>query len=122
MYNSETLNELERLNFEDFLWIVFAILCIANIYGDYNDKEYLKTHNQSYQTTSNKVFEFTLKVTFFIYVYFLIRNYKFYEKVPEKDKQLYFIKVLGSSFLLAGSICLIYFQTTENSFIGSPAL
>ena len=122
MYSNETLSELERLNFEDFLWIVFAVLCLANVYGDYNDKEYLKTHDPIFQTRSNKVFEFTLIITFFIYIYFLSRNYKFYEKVPEQEKQLYFVKVLGSCFLLAGSICLIYFQTTQNSFIGSPAL
>ena len=122
MYDSETLNELNRLNFEDFLWIIFAALCIANVYGDYNDKEYLKTHNPSFQARSNQVFEFTLIVTFFIYIYFLSRNYKFYQKVPEHEKQLYLVKVLGSCFLLAGSICLIYFQTRQNSFLGSPAL
>lgn len=122
MNNDETLNELERLNFEDFLWIIFAILCLANVYGDYNEKEYLKTHDFNFEIKSNQVFELTLIITFFIYIYFFIRNYKFYEKVSEEKKQLHLIKLLGSSFLLAGVICLIYFQFHQTSFIGSPAL
>lgn len=111
MYNAEITSELKRLNFEDFLWIIFAILCIANVFGDRYDKEYLVTHNKNYQDESNKIFEITLIITFFIYIYFFVRNYHVYETVSEEQKTLYLIKVLGSSFLLAGVIRLIYFQT-----------
>lgn len=122
MNSRETLSELERLNFEDCLWILFAVLCFANVYGDYNDKEYLKTHNANFQVKSNQIFEFTLIVTLFIYIYFFLRNYKFYEEAEEQKKQLYLIKLLGSSLLIAGVICLIYFQSHQESFIGAPAL
>ena len=37
MYSDETLTELKRLKFDDFLWIIFAILCIMNVYVDYKD-------------------------------------------------------------------------------------
>lgn len=122
MYNDEISSELKRLNFEDFLWIIFAILAFTNIYGDYNDKEFLITNNPSFQIKSNTIFEITLLVTFFIYLYFLKRNYNFYKKASSENKELYFIKLLGSSFLIAGVICLIYFQTKQRAFIGSPAL
>ena len=122
MYNSEITNELKRLKFEDFLWIIFAMLCIMNVYGDYNDEEYLITNDKKFKEKSNYIFEITLIVTFFIYLYFLSRNYKFYQKSSPQDKELYSIKLLGSSFLLAGIVCLIYFQIKQSSFIGSPAL
>ena len=122
MDNTKILDELKRLKFEDFLWITFAILCIINVYGDYNDKEFLITKNKIYKDKSNNIFEITLIVTFLIYLYFLKRNYKFYKKADFKDKELYSIKVLGNVFLLMGVICLIYFQTNQSSFIGSPAL
>jgi hypothetical protein len=120
MNNNEVVSELKRLNFEDFLWLIFGGLCIINIYGDYKEKEYLKTNNNYYKNNSNYIFELTLIVTFFIYLYFFIRNYKAYKK--SFNKELYTIKVLGSSFLLAGVICLIYFQTKQSLFIGPPAL
>lgn len=47
MNTSDVLNELKRLNFEDFIWIMFAILSILNIYGDYNSKEYLLTNKKN---------------------------------------------------------------------------
>ena len=70
MYSDETLNELKRLKFEDFLWIIFSILCIMNVYGDYNDEEYLKTDNKNFKIKSNKIFEITLIITPFIYLYY----------------------------------------------------
>ena len=36
------VNELNRLNFEDLLWIIFALLCFANVYGDDLQKNILK--------------------------------------------------------------------------------
>jgi hypothetical protein len=43
------INELERLNFEDSLWIIFATLCIINIYGDKLQKDYIKTNFNTYE-------------------------------------------------------------------------
>lgn len=34
MYSEKITSEINRLKFEDFLWVVFAILCLINVYGD----------------------------------------------------------------------------------------
>lgn len=115
-------DEINRLNFEDFLWFIFALLCFLNIKGDKADKEYIKTNNKKYLDESNNIFEFTLIITLLIYLYFFFRNFIFLNRVSDSQKALYRIKLLGSSLLLAGVICLIYFQVNNNSFIGSPAL
>lgn len=122
MVSNNVIDEIGRLNFEDLLWILFIILSLSNIYGDYEEKEYLKTNNYKYKNISNRIFEITLILTFFIYIYFFTRNYKAYEKASEEDKQLYSIKLLVSLFLIIGILCLIYFQTNQKSFVGSPAL
>lgn len=98
------------------------MLCFINIYGDYNDKEFLKTNNTYYKNKSNNIFEITLFVTILIYLYFFTRNYKAYQKASDDQKKLYIIKLLGSSLLIAGVICLIYFQINQSSFIGAPAI
>lgn len=121
MDNAEFLNELKRLDFEDFLWVIFIIIALLNIYGDYNDKEFLKTHRSQFKKNANLIFEITLIITFLIYIYFFMRNYYFYQKATLEEKQLYLIKVLGSTFLLAGVILLIYFQTKQTDFLGTPA-
>lgn len=119
---SNEMNEIKRLNFENLLWIVFGILCFMNVYGDELEKEYVYTHSNVYEKDSNDVFTFTLFVTFFIYIYFFLRNSNSYKKASLEDKSLYQVKVLGSIFLIAGIICLIYFQMNNENFIGSPSL
>ena len=109
-------SEIMRLDFEDFLWVVFMILVGLNIYGDYDDKEYLRSNVISYKEKSNSIFTLTLTITFFIYFYFLFRNYKNYVSVPDYVKSLYFIRLLGSCFLVAGICCLLYFQKNSKFF------
>lgn len=114
-------NDLDRLNFENFIWIIFIGLALLNIVGDYLLKEFIKNNNQSDESRANKIFLFVLVVTFFIYLYFFIRNFNALEKANEEDKRVFSIKLLGSAFLIAGVICLIYFQFKQVDFIGTPA-
>lgn len=114
--------ELRRLRFEDMLWIIFAILSFINVYGDNIQEKNLYINSSILEKKSNDVFIFTLIITFLIYIYFFIRNYNSYKEVPEKQKDIYTIKILGSSFLIAGIICLIYFQTNNKNFVGAPSL
>ena len=120
--NRESFEEIKRLNFENLIWIAFVILSLLNIYGDNLEKDYLTTNNKEKEKHANSIFEITLIITFFIYIYFFQRNYKAYHKASLDEKKLYLIKLLGSSFLIAGVICLLYFQTKNSNFIGGPAL
>lgn len=119
---NNTNDEINRLHFENILWITFAILSILNIRGDYDEELYIKTNNNLYEKESNKIFEFTLIVTLFIYLYFFERNYKAYKRASNNQQELYMSKVIGSVLLISGVICLIYFQVNQTSFIGSPAI
>lgn len=56
MYDNERLNELERLHFENFLWIIFVILCFMNVYGDFKEEEYLIINDKSFENQSNTIF------------------------------------------------------------------
>lgn len=114
--------EIFRLEFENLLWVIFIMLSLLNIYGDLDDEKFLKTNNTSYKMESNYIFNFTLTVTLFIYLYFFIRNYKKYMEVNNYQKKLYSVKLFGSIFLIVGVICLLYFQSHQNSFVGSPAI
>lgn len=119
MNNQEEIN---RLNFENNIWILFSCLCLINIAGDNNLKDYLRTNNINKKNISDNLFLFTLSVTLLIYIYFLNRNIKAYKKASEVNKELYKVKVFGSLFLIIGILLLIYFQKEQTSFNGSPAL
>jgi cbb3-type cytochrome oxidase subunit 3 len=119
---NDDIKDLQRLKFEDLLWLIFGIICFINIYGDYLQKEYIYTHLNNYEKKANKTFLITLTITFLIYIYFFLRNYKKYKNSTKENEQLYKIKLLGSIFLIAGIICLIYFQKNNPDFIGTPNL
>lgn len=110
--------EINRLRFENKIWILFAFLCLLNIRGDDDDINYIKTNNNKYKNESNNIFKFTLICTLFIYLYFFRRNVRFYNKANSKQKELYSIKVYGSLLLIVGVILLIYFQVNQDSFEG----
>lgn len=110
----DTSKEIKRLKFEELLWIIFAVISLLNVYGDKIEEEYVTTNQETYHYKSNKIFEITLIVTLLIYIYFFIRNYKALEKVPYHEKRLYEIRLLGSSFLIAGILFLIHFQARQN--------
>lgn len=120
--NSDINKEIERLNFEDFLLIVLIILCILNINGDKLEKEYLIYKDIKYRDNANKIFKLTIIISLFIYLYYFNRNYNQYKMVQEDRKNLYQIKVIASIFFIVGTLCLIYFQNNESSFIGTPTL
>lgn len=120
--NTNIENELKRLNFEDILWLIYVVLAFLNIEGDRLQKKYLNTNEYHYEKESNDVFLFTLIITLFIYIYFFLRNYKAYENANNETKNIFYVKLLGSAFLIAGAICLIYFQKNNENFIGTPSL
>ena len=115
-------DDIKRLNFEDYIWFVFAILAFFNIYGDNLQKEFLKSNNKNIEKSANEIFLFVLIIGFIIYLYFFYRNYRIFLKTRDEDKSLFIIKLIGSALLISGSICLIYFQYKQNDFIGTPGI
>ena len=119
---SSVEEEIERLHYENFLWIIFIMIAILNIVGDYDEEKLLITNNQVYRKDANQIFLVTIIVTLAIYFYFIRRNAIAFKTALAQDKEDYFIKFLGSSFLIAGAICLLYFQGKRTNFIGSPSI
>lgn len=115
-------DEFIRLNFEDFLIVIFIILSILNIVGNYYERMYLKYKSNIYKINSNKIFDFTISITTLIYLYFVIRNYNSYKNIESSKKQLYSVKLFGSILIIVGSVCILYFQMKQDSFVGAPII
>lgn len=120
--NSKKLKELRELKTQNFLFLLFAIISIMNINGDYYEEEYIRNNNLDCKNKANEIFKLTIKIAILIYIFYLVRNYEAYKNVSEEKKKLYFIKLYGSCLIIAGSICLLYFQNNQTSFVGGPAV
>lgn len=64
-------NDIEKLNFENIIWIIFIVLAIPNIFGDNLLKDFIVTNDKSEESCANKIFLFVLVISLFIYIYFL---------------------------------------------------
>ncbi len=122
MFDKSDTSEIKRLEFEKYVWIVLIFLGIANIFGDEEEQEYLKTKDYELHTKAKKIFKFSLIVSIIIYVYYLIRNYAFYEQMSGKKKETYFINLLGSILLISAALCFLYFDEHEEDFEGTPSI
>lgn len=110
MYNDEIVRELNRLSFEDYLWIFYGSIIIVNMFGNYYEKDFLKTGNREVGIKYNSIFEIVLILTFFIYIYLFARNYNNYQRADEREKGVYLVRVFGAAFLIVGIVCFIYYQ------------
>ena len=119
----KTKSEIDRLNFEDILWIIFICLSIMNIVANYYQKEYVVFNYQYYEDKANNISIIVLSILLFVYLYFFLRNYNMYKNKGIDVAKEDFIKVVGSFLFVIGTICLLYFQiSSDDNFIGGPAL
>lgn len=117
--NSEKENEIKRLSFENFIWIIFIVVSALDIYGDELVKKYIRENDKKADIRAKKIFFYVLIVTIIIYMYFFIRNYHDVQNHPGNDE--YEIRLLGSVFMLAGTICLLYFQIETTTITEGPS-
>lgn len=115
-------DELERLNFEDYIWIIFIILSILNIVCNKYQKEYVISNNDRYEDVAKNISIIVLIVLVFIYLYFFLRNYNMYNSKVDATKED-FIKLVGSLLFVIGTFCLLYFQVnSRDNFIDDVEL
>ena len=114
--------ELNRLNFEDILWLIFIGLSIMNIVSNKYQKEYIISNKQYYEDKANNISICVLTILVFIYLYFFLRNYNMYNNKDNSNSED-MIKVIGSFLFIIGTLCLLYFQiNSKDNFIDGPVL
>lgn len=114
---TETIN---RLTFENYIWIIFIIIAIGNIVGDELIKKSITEHDKEKDSLAKNIFIISLIVTLLIYFYFLSRNHHDYQ--IHKGDTDYEIRFFGSIFTVVGVLCFLYFQiktTTSSDSVSS---
>ncbi|MDD5835849.1 MAG: hypothetical protein PUD34_01370 [bacterium] len=113
MDNRETLDTLKRIDIETLIWIVYIFLVCFNLYSNYLEKLYVKTHQKFYKNKFRQINKIVLSVILIIYVYYVYLAFKDETaltryKNPSKKKKFYtdLIFLAAILFLIAGAISL----------------
>ncbi|MBQ2639941.1 MAG: hypothetical protein IJF92_04170 [Bacilli bacterium] len=100
---------IKRLTFENYIWLAFIIISALDIYADELIKKDLLYNDKKSKEKADKLFLGLTALSMLIYLYFLARNFYDYKKYNSKSYQ---VRLIGSIFILIGTICFLYFQIT----------
>ena len=102
-------NELREVTINEWIWIIFVLLSLLNIYGDELEKISIK-EKHIHDKNAKNIFLLTSSVGLIIYLYFTINSYKKLKQSREKNKncETQEINFLGQSLVLIGAALLIY--------------
>ncbi len=117
--NEDIQNTVNRLRFEDLIWISFIVISIFDIYGDSLIRRSLLQGDKEANKKANHLFLGIVSFSILIYIYFFARNYKDYQKYKTKN---YEVRLVGSSLILLGTFCLFYFQLTNTQEVDSTSV
>jgi len=106
---------IRRINIESFIWIVYIFLVCFNLYSNYLEKLYLKTHNKFYRKKFRNINKIVLTVILIIYIYFLYVAYKeetTFTRYKAKEKRYKDLILVASILFLIGGTISLYVATT----------
>lgn len=107
MNNKEIEQTINRLSFENLIWVVFIIISIFDIYGDELIKKSLINNDKNLDKRAKDIFLILILISILIYFYFLSRNYNDYKK---NNNMAYEVRFIGSLLVFIGTLCFLYFQ------------
>ncbi len=121
--NPNINSEYNRLVFEDIIWITNIIIALLNIKASQLIREVYLTGDTSKLQTAQNIFRFNTLVSIIINTYFVTRNYNYYEQSLNDDGEADAerLRLIGSIFILIGTIIIFYSLSIQNIPEGTPA-
>ena len=110
---------VSELKIDEFIWVIFIILSILNIYGDKCLEDYYK-YNIDYKNREAKdIFTVSVFITLIIYLYLLYKRYKVYEdnKLNNRDTKICGMRLFGTLLIVSATILFLYCQLEDRKAI-----
>lgn len=113
-------NQLRKLQISNLLAFLFIIASIMSFYGNKKFKDFLFTNKTEDEITSRRIIMIQLIFLLLIYLYITYQYYQDYlqAKASNKNVKLSELRLIGVSFLVLGTILLIYYQYKNPTISG----
>lgn len=110
----ELESQLKELQIEDYIWILFYFIATAALISDFFERHWLITKNPKDYKIFKNINIILLLISFFVYLYYVVINYKHYKEVKNtKSVQEMFLKetsFVAASLFLVGALLYIYVE------------
>ncbi len=111
--------KLQRLNTEDFIWVVYFFIALAAIISDVYERNFLITNNKNSQKKYKTINITIFVVALFIYVYFVFINYEdinaLKRDATKKEVLNQHLSLISALLFLVGGVIALYVELTGNT-------
>ena len=111
MNNNQINNQLERINIENIIWLVYFFLIGYNIYSNYLETKYIKEQDTEARKQFREINKTVLTISLIIYIYFLYLNWQDINSLDNtssssKKKLTTYSFIASILFVIAGILTL----------------
>ena len=117
--NRTITEKLKETAIEDIIWLIYLFIVIANLYGNYLERDYILNHNIKSHILFKNINKYVLIIVFFIYIYFVYQSYGSVKNLKENasDKKVFLTNLTLISallFLIAGALNIFIQNNSED--------
>ncbi len=116
-------DQIKELVIDEWIWVIFIILSVLNIFGDEFEKDFYQENDNFKDQNAKNIFTFTVFISFLIYCYILYQRYnktKLFH-LQNKDTTICDFRCLGSILVVIASIIFLCCQLKEKN-ASNPSL
>ena len=118
--NYEEINErINKINIENFVWLIYIGIICLNWYANKVEKEYFINNNLKSRNEYRKLMLLIFIILNIIYFYFSIDSYNELKKIKptysEQKKNLVFLSFIGSLLIFISGLIFIYIIIKDES-------
>lgn len=111
--------KLQRLNQEDFIWIIYVFIALFAIISDVYERNYILTNNKKSQKKFKTINITIFIVALFIYVYFVLINYEdvqaLKKDISKKEGLNQHLSLVSALLFLIGGVIALYVELTSDT-------
>lgn len=111
--------KLQRINTEDFIWVIYFFIALFAIISDTYEKKFLINNDKKAQKTYKTINITIFIVALFIYVYFVFINYQdvneLKKEASKKEVLNQHLSLISALLFLVGGAIALYVELTGDT-------
>ena len=111
--------KLQRINTEDFIWVIYFFIALFAIISDTYEKKFLINNDKKAQKTYKTINITIFIVALFIYVYFVFINYQdvneLKKEASKKEVLNQHLSLISALLFLVGGAIALYVELTGDA-------
>lgn len=109
--------KIQELTIDEWIWGIFILLSLLNIYGDKLEKDCEIQYEQEKKSLAKKIFTLTIFISLLIYLYLSYKKYQVYKENKENNRSIDICQTrwFASILVVVASTLYLYCQLKDTT-------